>query len=169
MPITTIYSSCGCMIPIRYNLASTYVAEDSTVADYKPYVDQYGKYYVPSDMSEEQVKFIEVAEAPDLNAMSYFIGVQDNGDGTGTDYKFTPEQLQGYFAQKFATFNVVATAGNSVTLPAQYTGSRIALINNGTQTYNSGKFNQPMGNDTATMTNSTTFANGQILTITLGV
>jgi hypothetical protein len=34
-------------------------------------------------------KFIAVTTATDITNMSYFVGTVDNGDGTGTDYKFS--------------------------------------------------------------------------------
>lgn len=155
--VTSIFSSCGCLIPIGYDIFG-YVDQDEN-----PYVNQNGNYYVPfGNMADQPVTFAEMADAPALTAMAYFVGTRDNGDNTFTDYKFTPAQLAAYFAP----FDVAAIEGNSITLPAAYSGRTIIQINPGTQQMNRGFFTQV--GDTATMTDETTFYAGQIVTITLG-
>lgn len=153
---------CGCFQLVRV-VISPFITWDSddepTDPLFKPYVTEDGDYYVPENM-EQPVRLHEIATAPSLNGMSYFIGVgADN-----TDYKFSPAQLAAYFAP----FDVVGVAGDTITLPVAYTGRRIVQINDGTQVFNSSGFNQPLGDDTATMTNGVTFYDGQIITITLG-
>lgn len=105
MPVYLVIPNCGCaaLWKVPDTAIASFITEysDKIIGsdDYYPFVteDDTDDFFVPEnyDMSTP-VKFSETATAPDLNGMSEFVGLQDNGDGTHTNYRFTPQQLVVY-------------------------------------------------------------------------
>jgi hypothetical protein len=86
-----------------------FVAENSTDGDYL--------FFVPEDYNEMStpIKFSELDEAPDINAMSYFVGIQDEGE-SNVNYKFTPAQLMAYVAPMMRLPYRVLVTGETITV-----------------------------------------------------
>lgn len=137
-----VLGRCGCF---RIRFAETdipsFITEDSNYdpdsTGYKPFVTEFDqdKFFVPETYDEmsEPIKFSEVGDAPELNAMSYFVGIQDNGDGSFTNYNFTPAVMMAYIIGQTRK-TVVSTNADTVT-DAFITGG-ISAINVGGQLYN---------------------------------
>lgn len=164
--------ACGCLRLINVAedvLIGAYINETSDInpnaEDYKPYISEtLEAYYVPEDYNEmSQPRYhSEDATAPSLNSMALFVGIQDNGDGTFTNYNFTPAQLASYVIAQ-SIIEVDGEGGANVTNAAF--SRPVMLLNDGQQTYNRAQFTQ--AGTTITMTNGVTFYTGQLLTATL--
>lgn len=129
MPYSLTIGSCGCLKLWDVGF-SAYIVEGTTKnslsANYTPYTPENDDeiYYVPenySDMAQPQ-KHSEDSTAPSLNAMALFIGIQDNGDDTYTNYNFTPDQLVSYVMENTRkrvtiTADMITDGGATVTIP----------------------------------------------------
>lgn len=96
----------------------SYVTADSTldpfIEPYEPYISPENEYYVPFNYDPEMPdpkQLIDIADAPSLTAMDYFIGTNANGD-----YKFTPAQLIAYVAPMLRLPYTVETTGETITV-----------------------------------------------------
>lgn len=137
-----VLGRCGCF---RIRFAETdipsFITEDSNYdpdsAGYKPLVAEFDedKFFVPEIYNEmsEPIKFSEVADAPELNAMSYFVGIQDNGDGSFTNYNFTPSVMMQYIIGQTRK-TVVADDGD--TLSDSFISGGLSAISVGGQLFN---------------------------------
>lgn len=85
------------------------------------------------------LKFSELDEAPEVSALSSFVGIMDNGDGTFTNYLFTPAELAAYINAGSTKERItVATAGNTLTNAWFETHTVMEIVSNG-QTYQEGE------------------------------
>lgn len=115
-----IASLCGCAglawLPELTDLG--FVTEDSTQDNLTYFADESGDYIiVPENVQDmaEPLKISEIAEAPGFNSMSFFTGVQDNGDGTFTNYNFSPAQLIAYVSSQTWIFITPQATSPSIT------------------------------------------------------
>ena len=126
MALVLTSNGCGCLRLIRVEddvMVGAYInqqsSQDPNANDYIPYISEtlLDTYYVPEDYNEMSTPryHSEDSNAPSLNAMSLFVGIQDNGDGTFTNYNFTPAQLVGYFGGQVWQPKSIAASGNTVT------------------------------------------------------
>lgn len=96
----------------------SYVTADSTldpfIEPYEPYISPENEYYVPFNYDPEMPdpkQLIDIADAPSLTAMDYFVGTNATGD-----YKFTPAQLIAYVAPMLRLPYEVEITGETITV-----------------------------------------------------
>jgi hypothetical protein len=111
-------------------------------------------------------KFQQINIAPSIDAMSYFVGVHDNGDGTYSDYRFTSTQIATFFSGAGPLITAgsggYTIGGGGTTLTGSYFTNTISEIATNLQTYLLGAdFTQT--STTITLLNGMTFNTGQIL------
>lgn len=166
--------SCGCLRLINVEvdaLTGAYINQssgyDPNANDYIPYINEdIDAYYVPEDYDGMTTprKHSEDSTAPSLNGMALFVGIQDNGDGTYANYNFTPSQLITYILGQ-TNFDISKVGDGNTVTDSRFGDREVATVNDGQQTYNRGQFTQV--GDTITMTNGTSFYNGQLLNFQL--
>lgn len=124
MKYKVLSSGCGCNALVRMPEAVDlpFITEDSDISqnanDYMPFVSEDGQLlFTPENVDDMSTptKFSEISDAPNLNAMSYFVGYQDNGDEPGTNYKFTPAQLIAYVLTQTRKVLTPAADGDTLT------------------------------------------------------
>jgi hypothetical protein len=107
----------------------------------------------------EPYKHSDDSIAPELNAMTLFVGIQDNGDGTYTNYNFTPSQLASYFGSLKYTSTVDGAAVTAATI----SGRAVTALLTDRAAYQIDEDFTQSGN-TITWVNNNTFYNGQKMT-----
>lgn len=153
---------CGCLKVFKQADAA-YIPEDGTKDQFSDLYAYYSSedeqfYYVNENNMATALRHSEDATAPSLNGMALFIGLQDNGDGSFTNYNFTPTQLIGYVMGQ-SIISVTCESGTTINLDNAYSGRNVAMIQTTSQAYNEDDFTQ---NDTIiTMTNGVSFYDGQ--------
>jgi len=154
---------CGCMKIFKYADPS-YIPEDGTTdlfsTEYIYYSSENNQYYyVNENGMATALKHSEDTTAPELNGMALFIGLQDNGDGSFTNYNFTPSQLVGYVMAQ-SIINVTCEAGSHIDLDTAYATRNLALVITGGRACAPDEFDHnDLGVD---MTNGLVFSDGQI-------
>lgn len=153
----TRLSMCGCvrlwnMGTDAYELEdnSAYFINEGATTDFIP----------ENSTNMEGTKFSEIQEAPALNAMSIFIGIQDNGDGTFTNYAFTSAQLATYIKEQTSK-DIEATEDGDTLTDEWFDGKTIRKIFTDNQTYIRGVGFSQDGDTITGIGNS--FYDGQIL------
>jgi len=107
-------------------------------------------------------KLSDIAIAPALTDMAYFVGRQDNGDGTSTDYQYTYDQIVTLASGK-EIITVGTTDGTHIT-DSFFSGKAILSLTFGGQSYLQGEnFTQSGSTITAI---GITFYTGQLILAT---
>lgn len=114
------FDRCGCAytMSVPQVILNVYITHDSPISPFDPDFEQYEDetnegYNFDAELESNvtPMRLIQIEDAPDINAMAYFVGVQDNGNGTSTDYKFTPSQLVNYVAGQMSIMAVCTSTG----------------------------------------------------------
>lgn len=143
MNYTVLESACGCITLLRkpdaidLPIITEISSKDQEATDYYPLQSEDENYiFVPENVEDmvDPVKISEIADAPAFNAMSMFTGIQDNGDGTYTNYNFTPAQLLTYVLSQTRTKFESNVNGVTVTVP-WLNGREATEISTGGQSY----------------------------------
>jgi hypothetical protein len=117
-------------------------------------------------VSQVNTKFQQINIAPTVDAMSYFVGVHDNGDGTYSDYRFTTGQIGAYFSGASPVITAgsggYTIGGGGSTLTGSFFANTIIEIVTNLQSYLAGADFTQSGT-TITLLNDMTFNSGQFL------
>lgn len=116
-------------------------------------------------MAKEKLSIFPIA--PDLSDVDYVIGVRDNGDGTFTNYKYTPEQIAAYVGSAGASTKRIVVADSGDSLTDIFFSNAINAILTNNQTYLLDvDYTQDTGTETITGTTISFFETQVLIALT---